>query len=86
MVEVGFHAVEVRARTTIIHQPAIETFVLGHLDGHPVARAITALGENERVEFARQVKAGLREYAEGDGVAYPDEVNLVATRKSQWWK
>ena len=83
MVAVGFHAVEVRARTMTIRQPAIEAFVLGHLDGHPVARAITALGDNERVEFARHVKTRLSEYAEGNGVAYPDEANVVIARKAQ---
>ncbi len=81
MVGAGFHAVEVQARTMTIRQPAFETFVLGHLDGHPVARAITALGDDERGEFARHVKAGLSEYAEGDGVAYPDEANVVTARR-----
>lgn len=81
MVGAGFRAVEVRTRKMIIRQPDIETFVLGHLDGHPVARAITALGDDERVEFARQVKAALSEYAEGSGVAYPDEANVVTARR-----
>jgi ubiquinone/menaquinone biosynthesis C-methylase UbiE len=81
MARAGFCAVEVRARKQIIRQPDIETFVLGHLDGHPVARAITALSDDERAEFARHVKAGLSEYVEGDGVAYPDEANVVTARK-----
>jgi ubiquinone/menaquinone biosynthesis C-methylase UbiE len=81
MHDAGFHAVEVCPRTITIRLPAIETFVLGHLDGHPVASAITTLGEDDRAEFARQVKAGLREYVEGDDVAYPDEANIVTARK-----
>jgi ubiquinone/menaquinone biosynthesis C-methylase UbiE len=81
MVATGFRAVEVRPRTMIIHLPAIEGFVLGHLSGHPVAGAIAALGERGRAAFAQQVKAELRPYSEGDGVAFPDELNIAAARR-----
>lgn len=77
IVAVGFRAVAVRPRSVIIHQPEIESFVLGHLSGGPVASAIAGLGEADRAAFARQVKAALQPYAEGDGVAYPDEVNIA---------
>ena len=81
MVAAGFRDVEVRPRTMMIHLPAIETFVLGHLAGHPVAGAIAALGGEGRAAFARQVKTALRPYADGDGVAYPDEINIAAARR-----
>ena len=77
----GFRAVEVRPRTRTIHLPAIETFVLGHLAGHPVAGAIAALGGEGQAAFARLVKTALQPYADGDGVAYPDVVNVVTARK-----
>lgn len=77
MVAAGFRGVEVRSRTMIIHLPAIEKFVLGHLAGHPVAGAIDALGENGRAAFARHIKTALQPYAEGDGVAYPDEAHIA---------
>ncbi len=77
IVEAGFRGVEVHLHTVIIHQPAIETFVLGHLSGGPVASALAAMSDEGRAAFARQVKTTLQSYAEGDGVAYPDEVNIA---------
>lgn len=81
MVTAGFRAVEVRPRTKTIRLPAIETFVLGHLAGHPVADAISALGEDGRAAFARLVKTELHPYAMDDGVAYPDEANIATARR-----
>jgi ubiquinone/menaquinone biosynthesis C-methylase UbiE len=81
IVAAGFRKVEVRPRTVIIHQPEIEAFVLGHLSGGPVASAIAALCEEDRAAFARLVKFALKPYAEGDGVAYPDEVNIATAMR-----
>jgi ubiquinone/menaquinone biosynthesis C-methylase UbiE len=77
LVAAGFRDVEICPRTVIVHQQAIETFVIGHLSGGPVAGAIAALGEKGRADVARHVKAALQPYAEGDGVAYPDEINVA---------
>ena len=77
----GFRKVEIHPRTVTIHVPEIEKFVLGHLSGSPVAKAITNLGEKDRFAFARRVKESLQRYARGDGVAYPDEVNIVTAFK-----
>jgi ubiquinone/menaquinone biosynthesis C-methylase UbiE len=81
IVAAGFRAVEVRPRTVIIHQPAIETFVIGHLSGGPVSGAIDALGEEGRTAFATQIKTALQPYAEGDGVSYPEEINIATALK-----
>ena len=80
-VAAGFRGVDVLSRARTIRHPAIETFVLNHLAGHPVAATLAAPGEDGRAEFARLVKSGLVDYAEGDGVAYPDEVNVVTARR-----
>jgi ubiquinone/menaquinone biosynthesis C-methylase UbiE len=81
LVAAGFRAVDVRPRTRIIRHPTIETFVLNHLTGHPIGATLAALGEEGRAQFARLVKAGLSQFAEGDGVAYPDEVNVATARR-----
>jgi len=51
--------------------------VIGHLSSSPVARAIATLGEERRSELAREVKRALQPYADGDGVAIPDEINVA---------
>lgn len=81
LVAAGFRRVEIYPRTVTIHQPGIEAFVLGHLSSSPVASAIAALGNEERAAFAQQVKARLQGYAEGDGVTFPDEVNVATALK-----
>jgi hypothetical protein len=64
-----------------LHLPAIETFVLGHLAGTPVAEAVASLSEEKRAALARQVKIALQPFADGDGVAVPDEVNIAIAHK-----
>jgi ubiquinone/menaquinone biosynthesis C-methylase UbiE len=76
-VEAGFRAVEIRPSAMTIRLPSLETFVLGHLSGMPVAGAVAALSEERRAVLARQVKTALQPYADGDGVAVPDEINIA---------
>jgi ubiquinone/menaquinone biosynthesis C-methylase UbiE len=81
IVAAGFRSVEIHPRTVTIHQPGIEAFVLGHLSSSPVAGAIAAMSNEDRAAFAQHVKTRLRDYASGDGVAYPDEVNAATALK-----
>ena len=76
-VEAAFRAVEVRASALTLRLPSIETFVLGHLSGMPIAGAVAALSTEQRAALASEVKATLKPYADGDGVAVPDEVNVA---------
>lgn len=76
-VDAGFRDVEIRASTLSIRLPSIQTFVLGHLSGIPIAGAVAALGTEQRAALASEVKAALEPYADGDGVAVPDEVNVA---------
>jgi G:T/U-mismatch repair DNA glycosylase len=76
-VEAGFRAVEIRPSAMTIRWPSLETFVLGHLSGMPVAGAVAALSEKQRGALAREVKTALQSYADGDGVAVPDEINIA---------
>ena len=76
-VEAGFRAVEIRPSAMTIRLPSLDMFVLGHLSGMPVAAAVAALSEEQRAVLARQVKTALQPYADGDGVAVPDEINIA---------
>ena len=77
LVEADFQEVHVRRSTMAIHLPAIEQFVLCHLSASPVAGAVAALSARGRADLAEQVRADLHAYANGDGVAVPDETNLA---------
>lgn len=81
MVAAGFRGVEVRPCTVFVHLPSIEEFVLGHLAGHPVASVLNALGEDGRAAFAQHVKNAMQPYAEGDGVAFPDQNHIATARR-----
>lgn len=80
LVEAGFRAVEIRPSAMSIRLPSLETFVLGHLSGMPVAGAVAALSDDQRAALARQVKTALQPYADGEGVAVPDEINIAMAR------
>jgi SAM-dependent methyltransferase len=81
LIEAEFTAVEIRPSTMTIRLPSLETFVLGHLSGMPVASAVAALSEAHRAAFGRQVKTALELYADGTGVAVPDAVNIATAHK-----
>lgn len=77
LVEAGFHAVQIRPSVMTIQLPPVDTFVLGHLAATPVAGTVAALREEERAALARQVSLALQPYADGAGVAVPDETNIA---------
>jgi hypothetical protein len=77
LVDAGFRAVHIRPSAMTIRLPSLEAFVLGHLSGSPVAGAVAALSEDQRAALAKQVKMTLQPYADGDGVAVPDEINIA---------
>jgi ubiquinone/menaquinone biosynthesis C-methylase UbiE len=75
--EAGFRAVHIRPSVMTIRLPPIETFVLCHLAATPVAGAVAALSEEGRLALARQVRRALQAYTDGEGVAIPNETNIV---------
>lgn len=77
LAETRFRAALIRPSVMTIRLPPIEAFVLSHLSASPVAGAVAALSEERRTALARQVKAALQPYADGDGVAVPDETNIA---------
>lgn len=81
LIEAGFRELQIRPSAMIVHLPSVETFVLGHLAGMPVAGAVAALSEEKRAALAKQVKIALQRYANGDGVAVPEEVNIAIAHR-----
>ena len=80
LVEAGFGTVKIRPSARTMHLPSLESLVLGHLSGHPVASAVAALSEEQRAALARHVKTALQPYADGDGVDVPDEINIAVAQ------
>jgi ubiquinone/menaquinone biosynthesis C-methylase UbiE len=80
LVDAGFCEVQVRPSIMKIRLPRVEEFVLCHLSAMPLAGVVTALGMERRAALARQVGRALQSYADGDGVAVPDETNIATAR------
>lgn len=81
LAEARFREAHVRTSMMMIRLPKIEGFVLSHLSASPVASTVAALGEDKRSALAKQVKAALQPYAEGEDVAVPDEINIAIAHK-----
>ena len=81
LVDAGFLAVQVRSSAMTIRLPSLDTFVLGHLSGMPIAPAVAALSAEQRTALATEVKTALHAYADGEGVAVPDAVNIATGQK-----
>jgi SAM-dependent methyltransferase len=77
VVEAAFREVAIHPCVMNIRLPAVEGFVLSHLAATPVASAVAAVGSEARAALADQVSLALRAYVDGDGLAIPDETNVV---------
>jgi ubiquinone/menaquinone biosynthesis C-methylase UbiE len=75
--EAGFRDVHIRTSRMTQYLPALETLVLCHLAATPIADAVAALSDEGRAALARDVRSALQAYADGDGVAVPNETNIV---------
>lgn len=81
LIQAGFCDVSVFPSTMKIRLPNFELFVLQHLSTTPVAGAVAHLSDAKRSALARKVHTSLHSFADDDGVAVPDETNIVmATR------
>jgi ubiquinone/menaquinone biosynthesis C-methylase UbiE len=78
--EAGFANVEVRIDRIDIHLPRIAEFTLEHLAGSPVAQSIAAAPPDARAKVAASVTKQLQRYADGDGVTYPEETQVLTAR------
>jgi SAM-dependent methyltransferase len=77
VVEAGFRDVAAEPCVMKTRLPPVDRFVLWHLAATPVASAVAAVGFEVRAALADQVSVALRAYVDGDGLAIPDEINLV---------
>ena len=73
----GFRDATLHVQRMMVHLPSPEHFVLGHLAGTPVAAEVRALSNPARVALGDDVAEELSAYREGDGVAFPEEINVV---------
>ena len=78
--EAGFSEVEVRVSRMDIHLPHLDKFILDHLAGTPVAPFIAAARPDTRKTMAANITEQLQQYADGDGVTYPEETHVVTAR------
>ena len=73
----GFRDVALQAQRMIVRLPSLERFVPGHLAGTPVAGEVRAMSDSARLALGRDVARELSAYRERDGVAFPEEINVV---------
>jgi ubiquinone/menaquinone biosynthesis C-methylase UbiE len=78
--EAGFADVEVRIDRIDIRLPPIDEFTLEHLAGSPVAQTIAAAPPDARAKVTASVTKQLQRYADGDGVTYPEETQVLTAR------
>lgn len=80
--EAAFSDVEVSVSRINVHLPRIDKFVLGHLAATPVATAVAAADAEARTLVGASVMEQLLNYADGDGITYPEET-FVLTAKAR---
>lgn len=76
----GFADIRVNVSRIQVHLPSIALFVLEHLAATPVAAAIQHATREARANIASSVAEAMQQYVDGDGVTYPDEINLLTAR------
>ena len=69
--------VEISVRRIDVHLPRIDRFALEHLAATPVAAAVASAGGAARAQLAAHVMQEMQSYVDGDGVTYPEEVNVL---------
>lgn len=75
--EAGFSNVQVRVDRINIHLPNLDQFALDHLAATPVASDVAAADIEVRKKIGASVMNQLQHYADGDGVTYPEEANVL---------
>ncbi|HET7526629.1 MAG TPA: methyltransferase domain-containing protein [Burkholderiaceae bacterium] len=73
----GFQGVTLHVQRMTVRLPPPQDFVLSHLAATPVASDVKAMSDAARAALGCDVARQLSAYNEGDGVAFPEEVNVV---------
>jgi SAM-dependent methyltransferase len=76
-VAAGFQDVTLHVQQLIARLPAPAAFVPGHLAATPIASDVKAMSGPARAALGGAVARLLAAYAQGDGLAFPEEVNVV---------
>jgi SAM-dependent methyltransferase len=79
-VAAGFQDVTLHAQRMTVRLPPPQDFVLRHLAATPVAPDVKAMSDAARAALGSEVARQLSAYLKGDGVAFPEEVNVVTAR------
>jgi ubiquinone/menaquinone biosynthesis C-methylase UbiE len=79
--EAGFREAQVRPSTMNVRLPPMDSFLLGHISGMPIAEAVAAVSDEDRAALVAHVKAAMQPYADRDGVYFPDQINIATGRK-----
>src|SRR5262249_30144427 len=78
----GFAGIRISVSAIQVHLPRIDSFALEHLGATPVASAIAAATREARAHVASSVVQAMRPYHDGDGVTYPEEINVLTAGAS----
>lgn len=73
----GFGDIRIDVSRIDVHLPRIDRFALEHLAATPVAAAVASASRAARAQLAAHVMQEMRSYVDGDGVTYPEEVNVL---------
>ena len=75
--EAGFDQAKLHVQRMTVRLPPPEAFVLGHLAATPVAPELRAADSPLHRSLVARVARDLARYRTADGVAFPEEVNVV---------
>jgi len=73
----AFHDVLVHQLRLTLRLPALDEFVLRHLSALPMAESVARVGSEVRAAPIGHVKEATRAYADGDGLAVPQKINVA---------
>jgi SAM-dependent methyltransferase len=79
-VAAGFKDVTLHVQRMTVRLPPPQGFVLSHLAATPVASDVRGMSDSARATLASDVARQLAACIDGDGVAFPEEVNVVTAR------
>jgi ubiquinone/menaquinone biosynthesis C-methylase UbiE len=75
--EAGFSQVAVHLDRMDVHLPSLDQFTLHHLAATPIAPVVAAAAPETRERVGASVMNQLQRYADGDGVTYPEETQVL---------
>jgi ubiquinone/menaquinone biosynthesis C-methylase UbiE len=81
VVGAGFRDVTIRSAVKNLQFPSSEEFVRRYVSGTPLAASFAQASENARDALLDEIRRGLREYGDDEGLTFPIEANLITARK-----